>query len=119
LAQDRQTFAAYSEARRAHAAIDNVGLASGVFDFYRDRLVRGDRIYFDVAPGGYGEFFDLPSIIAALGHYYLLPAVHVRELKDATVVLSFNRDPARLGVRFLAQARAGQQLIFVARLKFP
>src|SRR5579862_3778591 len=73
LASERREFAAYTEAQRAHAAIDEVGLKSDVFDFFRDRLVRGDRMYFDVAPGGYGEFFDLPGIVAALGEYYLLP----------------------------------------------
>jgi hypothetical protein len=119
LAAERREFAAYTEAQRAHAVIDEVGLKSDVFDFFRDRLVRGDRMYFDVAPGGYGEFFDLPGIVAALGEYYLLPAAHVAGLKDATVVLSFNADPARLGVRFLTQDRAGEQLIFVSRAKFP
>ena len=76
-------------------------------------------MYFQVAAGGYGEYFDLPEIVAAVGRYYLLPAVQVAELKDATVVVSLNADPATLGVRFLAQDRAGQQLIFVSRLKPP
>jgi hypothetical protein len=119
LAHDRQEYAAYSESQRAHAAIDKVGLESGVFDFYKEHLVRGDRIYFQVAPGGFGEFYDLPGIVAALGRYYLLPAVQVPDLKDATVVVSLNADPGTLGVRFVTQSRAGQQLIFVSRLKRP
>jgi hypothetical protein len=119
LGDERRQYAAYSEAQRAHAVIDNVGLHSDVFDFYRDRVGRGDRMYFDVAPGGYGEFFDLPGIIAAIGEYYLLPAVRVPDLRNATVVLSYNADPSKLGVRFLTQDRAGQQLIFVSRISLP
>jgi hypothetical protein len=119
LSTEQQQYAAYSDVQRAHAPIDHVGLPSDVFDFYRDRLVRGDRIYFDVAPGGYGQFFDLPGIVAALGQYYLLPAVQVSDLEHATVVLSYDTDPAKLGVHFPTQDRAGQQLIFVSRLRSP
>jgi hypothetical protein len=119
LGQDRHTYAAYTEYQRSHAVMLNLPLSPEPFDFYRDRLVRGDRVYFLVAPGGFGEFFTLPEIVAAVGRYYLLPAVQVPDVKDATVVLSWNADPATLGVHFVTQARAGEQLIFVSRLKAP
>jgi hypothetical protein len=119
LADDRAKYAAYTEYDRAHAVMMALPLDPGPFDFYRDRLVRGDRVYFDVAPGGYGEFFTLPEIVAAVGRYYLLPAVEVPRLKDATVVVSWNADPAKLGVHFVTQSQAGVQLIFVSRLKTP
>ena len=80
---------------------------------------RGDRIYFQVKPSGFGRFFDLPSIVAAVGRFYLLPAVQVPDLREATVVLSYFADPSLLHIHFPIQSRAGLQPIFVSRIKTP
>ena len=119
LGQDRATYARYSEYQRSQAVALNLPLTGAPFDFYRAHLVRGDRIFFQVAPGGYGEFATLPQIVAAVGRYYLLPAVQVPDLKDATVVLSWEADPARLGVHFVTQAEDALEPFYVSRLKTP
>jgi hypothetical protein len=119
LGQERQTYAAYSQYQRTQAVMTSLPLSGPPFDFYRDHLVRGDRIYFQVQPSGYGEFVDLPGIVSAVGRYYLLPAVQVAELKQATVVLTWYADPATLGVHFVTQSQDGLQPIYVSRLKTP
>jgi hypothetical protein len=56
-------------------------------------------------------------VVTAAGRYWLLPAVEVEDVDDATVVVSWERDPAELGLRFSEQQRAGQQLFFVSRIE--
>ena len=93
-------------------------LSGDPFDFYRAPSCAGP----DLLPGAAGwfrGFFDLREIVSAVGRYYLLPAVQVRDMKDATVVLSWEADPARLGVHFVTQSRAGLQPFYVSRLKTP
>jgi hypothetical protein len=119
LAQQRQAFAGLSEYQRRQAVMTSLPLSGPPFDFFRAHLVRGDRIYFNVAPGGYGEFDTLPQIIAAVGRYYLLPAVQVPDIKDATVVVSWNLDPALLGIHFVTQSADELQPYYVSRLKSP
>jgi hypothetical protein len=119
LAQEQRTYAAYAEYQRTHAVMLNLPLTGAPFDFYRDHLVRGDRIFFQVAPGGYGEFFTLPEIVSAVGRYYLLPGVQVPEMKSATVVLSWEADPNRLGVHVVTQSEDALEPFYVSRLKSP
>jgi hypothetical protein len=113
------TYASYSDLQRQHAPLDHIPLPSQVFDFYAANLERGDRIYFYVMPSGFSPDFDVPAIVALAGRFYLLPAVEAADLRTATVVVSFNRDPALLHVHFLTEARAGEQQIYVSRLRTP
>jgi hypothetical protein len=115
----RETYAPYTEADREHAPITELGLPADVFDFYRDRVRRGDRMYFQVQEGILGQFFDQPTAFAFAARFYLLPAGQARDLDDATVVLTLIDDPARLGVPFLLQQQAGEQPIFVSRIRMP
>jgi hypothetical protein len=91
-------------------------LPANVFDFYRAYLRSGDRVYFQVLESGFGPFADLPTVVATVGRYYLLPAVAVARLEDANVVVSWEADPGLLGVEFEEQHRAGLQLFFVSRI---
>ena len=116
LGNGRARDAALSSSERAHGPIDALPLPSNVFDYYRDRLRRGDRYYLQVLESGFGPFADLPTAVATVGRFYLLPAVQVGTLAEANVVLSWEADPGLLGVRFSEQDRAGLQLFFVARI---
>jgi hypothetical protein len=113
---DYRTYSAYTDLQRQHAPIDKTGLPSDVFDFYAEHLERGDRIYFQVQKVPFGNYLDLPGIIAATGRFYLLPAVQVTSLARATVVVSFNESPRLLHLRFARQAQYGARPIYVSRL---
>ena len=113
---DYRTYAAYSDLQRRHAPLDKLGLPNGVFDCYAQHLERGDRIFFQVEPVAFGNYLDLPSIIAAAGDFYLLPAVQVTNPRDATVVVSFRQDPARLPLRYVEQAQYGPRPVYVSRI---
>ena len=113
---DYRTYAAYSNLQRQHAPIDKLGLPSDVFDFYAEHLRRGDRIYYQVEPVAFGNYLDLPGLVAAAGDFYLLPAVQVTDPRDATVVVSFRQDPARLHLRYVEQAQYGSRPVYVSRL---
>ena len=52
-----------------------------------------DRIYFQAPHRPYGTL-DLHDTVAALGRWYLAPATEVTDPADATVVLSYEADPA-------------------------
>jgi hypothetical protein len=116
LSSEQRTYAAYSDAQRVRAPLDKIPLPSDIFDFYRAYVGRGDRIYYQVLPSGFGQFFDLPSIVAASGRFYLLPAVQEEDLRHANVVVSYFQDPGLLHVHFVTQERAGLQPIFVTRI---
>jgi hypothetical protein len=119
LESDYRTYSAYTPTQRQHAALDAIPVNSDYFDYYATYVQRGDRIYFQVPPGGLGEFFDLPSAVAAAGRFYLLPAVQADSLSDATVVVSYEDDPALLHLSYVTQQRAGLQLVFVSRIAGP
>jgi hypothetical protein len=119
LGAQRHEYAALTEEQRRRYLIERLPLPADVFDFYADRVRKGDRIYFHVMPSGFGPYFDLPGIVAAVGRFYLLPAVQVADVRDATVVLSYYADPGELGLHFATQVQAGQQPIYVSRLGSP
>ena len=119
LGTERHQYAAYTDEQRNHAAIQQLSLPGEVFDFYKDRVIRGDRIYFQVRQSGLGQFLDLPTAVRYAGRFYLLPAVEARDLADATVVLTFYDDPSLLKVRYVTQVQAGLQPIYVSRISVP
>jgi hypothetical protein len=119
LAADHRTYAAYTDAQRRQAPATMMPLPGDVFDFYADRVRRGDRIYFQVMRSGFGRYFDLGHAVASIGRFYLLPAAQVTDAPRASVVLSYYADPAALGLRFVTQSQAGQQPIYVSRIGPP
>lgn len=119
LEREQAAYAALTPAERRQQPVSAVGLNGQVFDFYADRLVRGDRVYFQVSPGGFSSNYDLPTIVEALGRFYFLPAVQTDDLSKATVVVSYFADPAQLHVKFITQVRAGLQPLWVSRIKAP
>jgi hypothetical protein len=119
LDEQRRVYGNYTETQRRHAPLDTMGVPSDIFDFYRQYVGRGDRIHFQVRESGFSSFYDLPTAIRFAGHYYLLPAIQAKDLRDATVVVTFFDDPRRLPVRYATQQQAGIQPIFVSRIRAP
>ena len=115
LHEDRVHYEGLTPKEQAHAPGDHIPLSVDVFDFYRDRLRRGDRYFLQVQPGAFGNI-DKPTAVATFGRFYLLPAVLVDDLLRATVVLSWDADPRALGLPYSRIDEAGKQMIFVARI---
>ena len=119
LEKQERMYGAYSETQRAHAPIDALGLPSDIFDFYRQYLDRGDRVYFQVRPSGFSSFLDYQTAFDYAGRFYFLPALQTTDPKDATVVVTYFEDPSRLHLRYVTQQRAGLQPVFVSRIRAP
>ena len=107
---------AMTSLEREHAGGDALPLPMDRFDFYRRWLRSGDRYWLDVAPSGYSSNLDLRAAVAALARFYLLPAVQVARIDDANVVLSWDKDPGLLHLRYTVKAREGKQVVFVSRI---
>ena len=98
LDREGRTYAAYTDTERRHATVEGLGMPPDIFDFYRQYVTKGDRIYYQVRESGFSSYYDLPTAIRLVGHYYLLPAVEAPSLRDATVVVTFFDDPKLLHV---------------------
>ena len=118
LSSDDATFSKYDATERKHAPLAELELNGGIFDWYAQHVFRGDRVYYQVLPSGLGTM-DLPTAVKFAGSFYLLPAVQVSDPKRATVVVSYFADPSFLHLRFITQLRAGEQPIYVSRLRGP
>ena len=118
LSSDYRAYAGWSDTERRHAPLAELELDGNVFDWYRQYVGRGDRVYFQVLPSGLGTM-DLPTAVRYGGSFYLLPAVEVTDPRRATVVVSFMADPSFLHLHFITQQRSGLQPIYVSRVRGP
>jgi hypothetical protein len=116
LGRTRAVYGAMSEAERQRAFVSAVPLRTDIFDFYKTYLRPGDRYYIQIVNGPFGAYADKETAVRSVARLYLLPAVEARSLRDATVVLSWDTDPAALPLRYSRKIRAGAQLIFVSRI---
>ncbi len=116
LAAERARDEALTEKERERAPVAAIPLTVEVLEYWSAFVRPDDRVYFHVLESGFGAGIDLRGVVTAAGRYWLLPAVQVEDVDDATVVVSWERDPAELGLRFSEQHRAGQQLFFVSRI---
>jgi hypothetical protein len=112
----RASGVAQTPLQREHAPGDAIPLPMDRLDHYRNWLAADDRFWLDVNPSGFSSHVDLPSAVAALARFYLLPAVEVSRPADATVVLSWDHDPGLLPLRYSEQYREGIQVVFVSRI---
>jgi hypothetical protein len=119
LGEQRRVYSDYTDVQRRHAAIDTMGLPSDIFDFYKQYVAKGDRVYFQIRESGFSQYFTLQEAVRAAGRWYLLPALEATDLDDATVVVTFFDDPKLLRARYVTQQQAGVQPIFVSRIKAP
>jgi hypothetical protein len=85
--------------------------------FVRER-VRAKERYFLLASGGTTSVVGVPAETATrtFARYALLPAVQVRDVRDADVVVALGRDPASLGLRYASVDRDVATGIAVARI---
>lgn len=116
LRQDRDRDEALTEVERERAPIRAIPLTVEVLEYWSAFLRPGDRVYFHVLESGFSSFVDLPTVVAASGRFWLLPAVQVEDLDDATVVVSWERDPNELDALYSEQHQAGQQRFYVSRI---
>lgn len=112
-----EAAAGLSDLQREQAYGAAVPLNMEIFDFYKRQLRQDDRYYMQVLNGPFSTFADKRTVVTKVGNLYLLPALQVQDPRQADVILSFDEDPATLGLRYSEQLRAGQQLIFVSRVQ--
>ena len=117
LDRDYNQYAAYSPPQREQAPILGTGLDPDLFAFVASKLVPGDRVYFQVPRTSYGTL-DLYDTVALIGRFAFLPAVEVEGVDDATVVFSYDSDPAQLHRTFIDEAHWSSSS-GVSRLSYP
>jgi hypothetical protein len=66
-------------------------LPPALYDFWRAQLRRGERYFVAVRPTGEQSLVK-PIIVRAYAAYWLLPAIEVRAVRQAKVVLTFRVD---------------------------
>jgi hypothetical protein len=116
LSDVRAASAGLTAEQRAHRPGDAIPLPMDRFDFYRDWTRPDDRYWLNVRPSGLSADLDVPGVVSAVARFYLLPAVEVPTIDDATVVLSWDMDPGLLHRRFTVNAREGKQVVFSSHL---
>jgi hypothetical protein len=112
MAHEYAGYSTQTAVERRRMPVERVPLPGDVFDWYAERVHRGDRIYLQIQPGRARR-----DAVEAAARFYLLPAVIVTDLADANVIVSFYEDPATLGARLLSREQAGLQPIFVSRIE--
>jgi hypothetical protein len=104
LADERARWADATPAEAARAIWSESPLPPALFDFYRAQLRPGDRYWVQARPAPETSL-EKPLLVRSYAAYWLLPAIQVRRLADATAVLSFRADPRALGVPLSATTR--------------
>jgi hypothetical protein len=67
-------------------------LAGPAFDAFARAVHAGDRYFVDVPSGTHGPFITDAEVVRDYLDYYLLPAVRVTRLRDATVIVRYRFD---------------------------
>jgi hypothetical protein len=116
LEAERTRFEAMPEEERAQAFGLLIPTRMDIFDFYRRGLRKDDRYYIQIEDEAFGEFASKATVVRSVARYYLAPAVEVERPEEATVVLSYDTDPALLPLRYSDQVRAGEQRLYISRV---
>ena len=75
-------------------------------NFFASRMRRGDRFYVHAAEGPFIAGVDYPTAVRTFARFQLLPAILVRDPREADVVLTIGGDPTQLGLRLREVARS-------------
>ena len=86
-------------------------------NFFSSRMRRGDRFYVQVAEGPFIAGVDYPTAVRTFARFELLPAVAVRDPREADVVLSVGADPADLGLEYTRVERTSDRRYAIARVR--
>jgi hypothetical protein len=109
-------YKGYTQAQRERAFGTRIPMPMEIFDFWRDGLRPGDRYWIQMPPMPFATDADKRYIARNIAHVYLLPAIEATRLADATIVLTWDADPAALRLHYGEQREAGLQLIFTSRI---
>jgi hypothetical protein len=110
------SFVGYTQAQRERAFGAHIPMPMEIFDFWRDGMRPGDRYWIQMPPMPFASDADKRYIARNIAHVYLLPAIEASSLADATIILTWDADPATLHLRYGEQREAGLQLIFTSRV---
>jgi hypothetical protein len=116
LRTQHDAYAGYTRDQRDRAFGTAIPMPMEIFDFWRQWLRPWDRYWIQMPHEAFSSNGDKKYVARLIAHSYLLPAIETTDLKQATVVLSWDADPGTLHLKYWQQWRAGQQLIFVSRV---
>lgn len=119
LSDERAQLEGLSAVDRYQAAGFGNRLPVGAFDFFRANVKRGDRVYVLARPGTSVRGVDFPTAARTFARYYLLPAIVVDDVRDATVVVAIGENPRKLGAAYTSVLRDENGTFVVARLRDP
>lgn len=85
-------------------------------NFFSSRMRRDDRFYVHAAEGPFIAGVDYPTAVRTFARFQLLPAVLVRDPREADVILAIGADPAQLGLRLRDVARSPDGRYGIARV---
>jgi hypothetical protein len=117
LRSQHAAYAGYTRDQRDRAFGTSIPMPMEILDFWRQWLRPWDRYWIQMPHEAFSTNGDKKYVARLISHVYLLPAIETTDPKQATVILSWDADPAVLHLQFWQQFRAGQQLIFVSRVK--
>ena len=116
LREQYRAYAGYTREQRDQAFGAHLPLRMDILDFWRRSLRPGDRYWIQIPHEAFSAYGDKALVVRTVSHLYLLPAIEARDLRHATIVLSWDADPGLLHLRFSEQTRAGLQLVFASRI---
>ena len=119
LSEQRADLEGLTAVDREQAAGFNNRLPVGGFDFFRANVRRGDRVFVLARAGTSVRGVDFPTAARTFARYYLLPAVVVDDVREATVVVAIAADPTRLGPKYRSVLTAEDGTFVVARIEDP
>ena len=88
-----------------------------VLDFWSERVHRGDRYYLNLLPATQGFGAGWPQVVGEIAAYFLAPATQVADPARATVVLSWDEDPARVEIPLASSVVLPGTEVYVSRVK--
>jgi hypothetical protein len=88
-----------------------------VLDFWSEHVHRGDRYYLNLLPATPGFDVGWPQVVGEIAGYFLTPATQVANPARATVVLSWDEDPARVEVPLASSVPLPGTEVSVSRVK--
>jgi len=109
-------YAAYDRAGKERVFGSRLPMPMDVFDFWRSYLRPGDRYWINMPDEAFSTYGDKRFMARTIAHLYFLPALEAPQLKDATIVLTWDLDPRLLPVHYTVHHEAGLQLIFASRV---
>lgn len=119
LSEQRRESEELSATDRFQAAGFGNFLPVGGFDFFRTHVRRGDRVYVHARTGTSVRGVDFPTAARTFARYYLLPAIVVDDLHEATVVVTVARDARELGLAYASVLESDGGTFTVARVSDP